>query len=204
MPENLQETLCLHSLWLKNQGGTRTDLSGADLRDADLRDADLRRVDLRNADLRDADLRDADLSGANLRDADLSGANLRDADLRDANLRRVDLSGADLRDADLRDVEIPKIPHIDARILDAIEGGGTLEMNNWHTCGTSHCRAGWVITLVGEPGAKLEALLGPAAAGALIYAASRPEQRIPDFYSSNDDTMSDIRAGAAADPLPTE
>lgn len=38
---------------------------------------------------------------------------------------------------------------------------------------------------------------GPAAAGALIYAASRPGERIPNFYASNEEAMADIRECAA-------
>ena len=175
---------------------TRADLRGADLTRAvltraDLRDADLTRAVLTRADLRDADLRDADLTGA-----DLTGADLRDADLTGAVLTRAVLTGADLRDAN-----VPVIAHIDATILAAIEAGGHLKMNNWHTCGTTHCRAGWAITLAGEAGLKLESVIGSSAAGALIYNKSRPNQRIPDFYASDDAALADIRACAAADPL---
>ena len=159
--------------------------SGANLSDADLSDADLSGADLSGADLSGANLSGADLSGADLRRANLSGADLSGADLSGANL-----SGADL-DA------IPIVPSIDAAILAAIEAGGALEMGQWHTCQTTHCRAGWAITLAGEDGAKLEASIGSAAAGSLIYAASRPGKRVPDFYASNDDAMDDIRASAA-------
>jgi hypothetical protein len=90
------------------------------------------------------------------------------------------------------------VESIDAAILAAIERGGTLKMNDWHTCKTTHCRAGWAVTLAGEPGKALEDRVGPAAAGALIYAASRPTMPIPDFYASDEDAMASIRADAAA------
>ena len=93
---------------------------------------------------------------------------------------------------------MPVIPNIDTSILVAIEAGGSLDMKAWHTCQTTHCRAGWAITLAGEAGAKLEAEMGPAAAGALIYAASRPDQPVPDFYATDADAMADLRACAAA------
>ena len=161
--------------------------TGADLTGADLRGAVLTRAGLTGADLTRADLTDADLTGA-----DLTGAVLTDAVLRGADLTRADLTGAD----------IPVIPHIDAAIVAAIDGGGHLEMKDWHTCNTTHCRAGWAITLAGEAGAALEKKIGSSAAGALIYAASRPGARVPNFYASNDAAMADLRAGAAADPLP--
>ncbi|CAB4218921.1 Pentapeptide repeat, partial [uncultured Caudovirales phage] len=124
------------------------------------------------------------------------GADLRGAVLSEANLSGADLSGA------LKGV--PVVPHIDAAILRAIGDGGHLDMGDWHKCETTHCRAGWAITLAGEGGAALEFAMGPAAAGSLIYAASRPGQKIPNFYASTDAALEDIKAGAAADPLPVE
>jgi uncharacterized protein YjbI with pentapeptide repeats len=170
-------------------------LRDADLRDADLSYADLRGTDLRGANLRGADLSYADLRGANLRGADLSYADLRGADLSGAYLRGAYLSGADLSYADLRD--IPVIPNIDAAILAAIEAGGKLDMDNLHTCETTHCRAGWAIALAGEAGKALERKVGPNAAGALIYTASRPGMRVPEFMASDEDAMADLRACAA-------
>jgi len=174
------------------------DLRGADLRDAYLRGADLRGADLRGADLRGAYLRGAYLRGADLRDAYLRGADLRGADLRDADLRDVDLRGAYLRDADLRDAKLPyapKIENIDSKILAAIESGGTLDMEQWHSCETTHCRAGWAIHLTGDAGKVLEGQIGPANAGVLIYMASRGS--FPDFYADDATAMADIKACAA-------
>ena len=142
-----------------------------------------------------ADLSGAVLRGAVLRDADLRGAVLRGAVLRDA-----DLSDADLRDAVLRGnlKGVPVVPNIDAAILAMVEGGeGTLDMGYWHKCETTHCRAGWAITLAGPGGAALEFAFGSAAAGALIYAASRPGKPIPNFYASNEAAMDDMRKAAA-------
>ena len=71
-------------------------------------------------------------------------------------------------------------------------------MDVWHhPCGTKHCRAGWVVTLAGEDGAKLEDKIGTAAAAAAIYMASDPEiKKIPDFYASNEEALEDILACA--------
>jgi hypothetical protein len=120
-----------------------------------------------------------------------SGANLRDADLRDANLR-----DANLRGANLRGVKIPLVESLDRKMLEAVLRPGALEMGSWHSCATTHCRAGWAITLAGEDGANLERQVGPSAAGALIYHASAGY--VPDFHASNKDAMEDIKKRAEA------
>ena len=195
---------------------SNADLSGADLRGAYLRGANLRGADLRSANLigadlsaadlsgaylmganfSNADLRDANLSGVNLSGADFSGANLRDADLSGADLRDADLSGANLLGADFSDVDVPVIPDIDATILAAIEmPGAALEMARWHTCETTHCRAGWAIHLAGDAGYALEERLGSSAAGALIYAASGSHP-VPEWGATDEDALEDLRLRA--------
>lgn len=110
-----------------------------------------------------------------------------------ANLRGASLSGADLREANLP--FIPKVANLEVSILAAIDSGGTLEMGNWHTCNTTHYRAGWAIHLAGDAGKVLEGQLEPCAAGALIYNASCGY--VPDFYAGNEDALADIRSCAA-------
>lgn len=101
-----------------------------------------------------------------------------------------------------------KVENIDAAILGAIESGkGQLDMGSWHGdeevteenwCGTTHCRAGYAICLAGKPGFALERELNNSeAAGQMIYAVSRPDEPLPDFYAGNDETMDDLRAHAA-------
>ena len=174
-------------------------LSDANLSDADLRGADLSDADLSGAVLRGADLRDADLSGADLRGAVLSDANLSDADLRGAYLSDAYLSGAYLSDADW----IPKIPHIHSAVYAAASQPAALEMGSWHQtgyCGTTHCRAGWVVVLAGPAGRAMEGLIGTPAAAALIYQASDPTlERIPNFYDSNDAALADMKRLAGAE-----
>ncbi len=178
-------------------------LRSADLRGADLRGADLSGAYLIGSYLSGADLNGAYLRGADLRGAYLSGAYLRDAYLRDAYLSGADLNGADLRGAYLSGLSIPIIPNIDAAILVDIEAAMQigpdkgLKMETWHTCESAHCRAGWAIHHAGEVGYALEKLLGPSAAGALIYAVSRPNKRVPDFVASDEEALADIRACAA-------
>ena len=134
----------------------------------------------------------ADLGGANLGGTNLGGANLRGANLRDA-----DLGGADLRDADLSDADLGgfpvKIKDIHKTIYAAASKDGALDMDSWH-CGTTHCRAGWVIQLSGEAGKALEWAIGTPTAAALIYMASDPKlEKIPDFYATNEEALEDMK-----------
>jgi hypothetical protein len=68
-------------------------------------------------------------------------------------------------------------------------------MSQWHTCETTHCRAGWAITLAGPDGKELEKKYGPRIAGAMIYRASTG--RAPHFFASDKDALEDIRQCAA-------
>ena len=210
---------------LRNADLSNADLRGTDLRETDLRGAKLSGTDLRNADLRRADLRGTDLRGAKLSGPDLRGlsssADLRNADLRETDLRETDLRNADLSNAILRSAAMfmadlrnaylsgadlrgatdlpaaPVIPNIDAAILAEIVAGGVIDMDNWHTCETTHCRAGWAIYLADEAGAALERRYGTNVAGALIYAASRPNNRVPNWFASAEEALADLRASAA-------
>jgi hypothetical protein len=192
------------------------DLSGANLREADLSEANLNGANLYRANLYRANLRGANLNGANLNGANLSEANLREANLREADLSGADLSGANLSEADLSEADLiganlsganlsrtlglplaPAIPSIDSAILAALEAGGALDMRRWHTCATTHCRAGWAIALAGDAGRDLESQFGPGTAGALIYAASRPGIPVPNFFANNDGALTDMRTFAA-------
>jgi hypothetical protein len=112
------------------------------------------------------------------------------SDLRDANLSYANLSYASLRGANLPPV---KIPDIHKAIYAAASQPGALDMRTWH-CGTTHCRAGWVVALAGEGGAALEWAMGTSAAAAMIYIASDPAlERIPNFHATNDDALADMQ-----------
>ena len=81
----LKKVLTEHKKWLRNEGGSRANLSWANLSGADLS-----RADLSGADLSEANLSGADLSEANLSRANLSKAkNLLSAiDFLDAHFER--------------------------------------------------------------------------------------------------------------------
>jgi hypothetical protein len=158
----------------------------------DLSCADLSGADLSGADMRGANLSCADLSGADMRGANLSGADLSGADMRGANLSGADMRGADLIGANLRECPV-KIPDIHKAVYEAASQPNALDMGTWH-CGTSHCRAGWVVTLAGEGGKALEYAMGTPAAATAIYLASDPNlEKVPNFYATNDEAMADMK-----------
>ena len=171
--------------------------AGADLRGADLSDADLSDAYLSGADLRGADLRGADLSGADLRGADGLPKPLP-ADPVEPYVRQVRSNQERAEKARQRHPEVPVVPDLDRKILAAIDGGmGGLNMSTWHSCETTHCRAGWAVHLAGEAGYALEKALGGSTqrAGTLIYKCS--VGYVPHFFASNDAAMADMRRRAA-------
>jgi uncharacterized protein YjbI with pentapeptide repeats len=184
------------------------DLSRANLNRADLTDAILYGANLTGTTLIRAILDGANLTRVNLTDANLTRANLTDANLVGANLDGADLTGATLTRADLTCVILtgailppaPAVPHIDAAILAAIgTDAAGLDMRTWHgECCTTHCRAGWAVTLAGEEGRALERSVGISAAAALIYAASSPGGCVvPNWYASGGAALADMRKRAA-------
>lgn len=143
----------------------------------------------------------ADYSGMYMRGWDITGADLTGADLTGADLAYAVLTNVVFTNACLACVDLsfavglpiaPVVKNLDAQILTQIENGGALDVNDWHTCETTHCRAGWAVVLAGADGKALEEKYGTAVAGALIYNASTG--RIPNFYASNEDTVADMRA----------
>jgi len=182
-------------------------MSGVNLLGADMHGADLRGADMRGADLSEANLRWADMRGVALCEADLRGADMCWVDLRCADMRGANLYMANLRQAKLRQAtlirtilpeNVPIVPDIDAQILAIIEKHPDLfDMSTWH-CGTTYCRGGWAITLAGEAGKDLvRQVSSPATAATLIYAASRPNKPVPDFFTTTAAAIADIRACAA-------
>jgi|688.fasta_scaffold80596_4 hypothetical protein len=188
------QELELHAKSLRGEpDGVRLVKVGADLRDSDLRDAFLRDADLRDSDLRDAFLRGAVLRDAFLRDAVLRGAVLRDAVLRDAVLRGAFLRGADLRDAVGLPIAADAADRLKAVAAAALQPDA-LQMSNWHTCGTTHCIAGWAIHLAGEPGRLMESMMGPELAGLLLLGTEAHQH----FYDRNEKALEYLR-GVVAD-----
>ena len=178
----------------------RASLFGASLVGASLDGASLVGASLDGAGLDDASLVGASLVGASLDDASLVGARGLPANF-DAGAPVDRSKPLAQRQAEraaryrARNPDVPVIEGLDAKILQLIDSGkGHLEMNTWHRCETTHCRAGWAITLAGAKGLELETKYGPHAAGCMIYRASTG--RVPNFYASNEAAIADIRAQA--------
>ncbi len=94
------------------------------------------------------------------------------------------------------EIHIPTIPDIDKAVYAAASFDGALDMGNWHTCETTHCRAGWVVHLAGEAGKDLETRFNTELAAMLIYRESGAPINPCRFYDSADDALEDMRKRA--------
>ncbi len=101
--------------------------------------------------------------------------------------------------------EVPVIENIHARVLEAASAPEALRMETWHTCNTTHCRAGWVVHLAGEAGYALERFHNTALAAQLIYRASNPSLPVSPtrFYETNEEALADMRRMAEAEAAQT-
>lgn len=105
--------------------------------------------------------------------------------------------------------QVPVIENIHHKVLDAVSKDGAFDMSDWHTCDTTHCRAGWVMHLAGEAGYALEKFhtnswhKGTALAASLIYHASCPQIPVgmPRFYEDNETAMADIKRCAEEEAI---
>jgi hypothetical protein len=67
-------------------------------------------------------------------------------------------------------------------------------MSDWHTCDTSHCRAGWVVRLAGKEGYELENKTSTQFAAMQIYKVSSPiKVSPPRFFETDEVAMEDIK-----------
>ena len=89
----------------------------------------------------------------------------------------------------------PKIENIHQRVYEAASAKpDALNMGDWHTCDTTHCRAGWVVFLAGEAGKKLEQHTSTLFAALQIYNASSPIEVSPvRFFEDNNTALEDMR-----------
>jgi Pentapeptide repeats (8 copies) len=190
-----------HGKWLRHErGGKQAELIAADLRGADFRDLDLRGAVLAEADLGGSDFRRANLLGITLVDADCSNSRFgREVDFSGADLTGANLNGSDLAGAGS---PAPAIKNIHQAVYAAASRPGCLDMDIWHTCATTHCRAGWVVHLAGKAGYALEEKTDAQTAAVLIYLKSDPEiGKIPDFYADSEEVMKDMERLAASSAM---
>lgn len=96
---------------------------------------------------------------------------------------------------------VPKIANIHTVIFEAASQPQALNMSHWHTYGTTHCRAGWVVHKAGEAGYALERFHGTALAAQLIYRESDPENPVSPvrFYETNEQALADMKRLADAE-----
>jgi len=80
-------------------------------------------------------------------------------------------------------------------VLEASSTANALDMSSWHTCETTHCRAGWVVTLAGEEGKLLESKTSTLFAALQIYKKSSPNIKVSPtrFFESNEVALSDMK-----------
>lgn len=88
--------------------------------------------------------------------------------------------------------EIPVIADIHKVVFGAASPTGSLDMSAWHTCDTTHCRAGWVCHLAGDKGKALEKATSPLFAAMQIYRASGYEISPCRFFDSDKEALADM------------
>ncbi|WP_186079369.1 hypothetical protein [Burkholderia gladioli] len=68
-----------------------------------------------------------------------------------------------------------------------------LDMGTWHSCETTHCRAGWVVHEAGEAGYALEKFHNTELAAMLIYRASGYKINPARFYDDSATALADMK-----------
>jgi hypothetical protein len=93
-------------------------------------------------------------------------------------------------------IEIPSISGIHTAVYTVASATPkALDMGNWHTCETTHCRAGWVVHLAGDAGMVLEKETSTLFAAMQIYKKSDPINRVSPvrFFEKNDVALADMK-----------
>jgi len=97
-------------------------------------------------------------------------------------------------------IKIPIIPDIHKAVLAAaMATPDSFDMQRWHVCETTHCRAGWAVHLAGPSGYDLEARTSPLFAAMQIYRASGYEISPTRFFDSNEVALADMMRLAEAE-----
>jgi hypothetical protein len=88
---------------------------------------------------------------------------------------------------------VPVIPNIHGAIYEAVSQPGALDMGSWHSCETTHCRAGWAVHLAGDEGRALERFFDTPLAAQLIYRASGYDINPCRFHDDGDAALADMK-----------
>ena len=90
------------------------------------------------------------------------------------------------------------VKNLNQKVAEAVAEDGALQMNDWHTCDTTHCWAGWITTLAGQAGKALESQTSTEFAAMVIFKNSTGEHINPGyFYLDNDEAREKINELAA-------
>ena len=93
---------------------------------------------------------------------------------------------------DLLGEQLENIENIDNKVLSILEKEeNELNMSAWHTCDTTHCRAGWEITIHPQ-GKELEKYFGSWMAGTIVH--NKSHDNFVDYFASEDEVMEELRA----------
>nr|UVX44746.1 MAG: Pentapeptide repeat protein [Bacteriophage sp.] len=112
--KELKEKIDAHSKWLRNAGGERLNLAGADLQGMDLSNTDLRKARLNGANLRATTLYGTNLAAAELADANFEGAKIKDTSFSDADMSSAIFDNAEITDAYFDDANLAYASFINA------------------------------------------------------------------------------------------
>jgi len=100
------------------------------------------------------------------------------------------------------DKNYPVIDLIHSKVFQAASKENALDMSSWHTCETTHCRAGWVVHLAGEAGYALEKQTSTIFAAMMIYKKSSDIQVSPvRFFETSELAMEDMKRCAELEEL---
>ena len=72
-------------------------------------------------------------------------------------------------------------------------------MSDWHTCDTTHCRAGWIVHLAGAAGYALEARHNTELAAMLIARESGAPINPARFYDNDAYALADMKRMAGVE-----
>lgn len=87
----------------------------------------------------------------------------------------------------------PVIPDIHKAIYAACSAPGALDMDRFHVCETTHCRAGLAVHLAGEAGYRLEKRTSSVFAAMMIYKASGAPISPCRFFDDGPTAMADMK-----------
>ena len=91
-------------------------------------------------------------------------------------------------------MKIPVIENIHTKVFEAASKPNALDMGTWHTCDTTHCRAGWVVHLAGNEGRELEKKTSTLFAAMQIYHKSSKIHVSPvRFYEPDEKALADMK-----------